>query len=82
MIRSGWLERLAEGHDRRPRRHIAQHDGAEAVIACPPATARLLDGIGGTVFTLGDHAYFQGTAQEFRDCYDPTWGPSGSGWHR
>jgi hypothetical protein len=38
------------------------------------ATARLLDGIGGTVFTLGDHAYFQGTAQEFRDCYDPTWG--------
>jgi hypothetical protein len=38
------------------------------------ATARLLDGIDGTVFTLGDNAYQSGTAQEFRDCYDPTWG--------
>jgi hypothetical protein len=38
------------------------------------ATARLLDVIGGTVFTAGDNAYLQGTAQEFRDCYDPTWG--------
>lgn len=51
--------------------------GAGDISMCDPnaeATARLLDGIGGTVFTLGDHAYFQGTAQEFRDCYDPTWG--------
>jgi acid phosphatase type 7 len=38
------------------------------------ATARLLDGIGGTVFTLGDHAYPKGAEQEFRDCYEPTWG--------
>lgn len=38
------------------------------------STARLLDGIGGTVFTLGDHAYFHGTREEFRTCYDPTWG--------
>jgi hypothetical protein len=38
------------------------------------ATARLLDSIGGTVFTLGDNAYFHGTREEFRDCYDPTWG--------
>jgi hypothetical protein len=38
------------------------------------ATARLLDNIGGTVFTLGDNAYFSGTAAEFRDCYQPTWG--------
>jgi hypothetical protein len=37
-------------------------------------TARLLDGIGGTVFSLGDSAYFQGNAQNFRDCYEPTWG--------
>lgn len=37
-------------------------------------TSRLLDQIGGTVFTLGDHAYFQGSAQQFRDCYDPAWG--------
>jgi hypothetical protein len=38
------------------------------------ATARLLDAIGGTVFTLGDNAYPRGTEQEFRQCYEPTWG--------
>ena len=37
-------------------------------------TARLLGKIGGTVFTLGDHAYPDGTRAQFRDCYDPTWG--------
>lgn len=37
-------------------------------------TAALLDGIAGTVFTVGDNAYERGTAEEFRDCYDPTWG--------
>jgi hypothetical protein len=38
------------------------------------ATGRLLDSIGGTVFAAGDIAYMNGTAQEFRDCYDPFWG--------
>ena len=38
------------------------------------ATARLLDGIGGTVFTTGDNAYPDGTPQQFSRCYDPTWG--------
>jgi hypothetical protein len=37
-------------------------------------TARLLDGIAGTVFALGDNAYMSGTAEEYRDCYDRTWG--------
>jgi hypothetical protein len=37
-------------------------------------TAELLTGIGGTVFTLGDNAYPDGTPQEFADCYAPTWG--------
>ena len=37
-------------------------------------TARLLDGIPGTVFTTGDNAYDSGTAAQFRDCYGPTWG--------
>lgn len=27
------------------------------------------------VLTLGDHAYVDGTAAEFRDCFDPSWGP-------
>ena len=51
--------------------------GAGDIAACDSnsqATARLLDGIGGTVFTLGDNAYFSGSARDFRDCYDPTWG--------
>ena len=38
------------------------------------ATAALLDHIEGTVFTTGDHAYRKGTAKEFRNCYEPTWG--------
>src|SRR5512147_2031658 len=40
----------------------------------PEATARLLDDIAGTVFTAGDNPYTQGTTQQFRDCYDPSWG--------
>jgi hypothetical protein len=38
------------------------------------ATARLLDSISGTVFTAGDNAYSNGSAGEFADCYDPSWG--------
>jgi 3',5'-cyclic AMP phosphodiesterase CpdA len=43
-------------------------------LANAEATSRLLDGIGGTVFTAGDNTQTAGTAQEFRDCYEPTWG--------
>ena len=38
------------------------------------ATAALLDDIPGTVFTLGDNAYPDGSADAYKDCYDPTWG--------
>jgi len=38
------------------------------------ATAKLLDNIAGTVFTVGDNVYQDGTASEFTNCYDPTWG--------
>ena len=38
------------------------------------ATAHLLARIGGTVLTLGDNAYEDGTAADFRECYDPSWG--------
>ena len=38
------------------------------------ATAALVEDIEGTVFTAGDNAYPDGAAQDFRDCYDPTWG--------
>ncbi|GAA2699447.1 metallophosphoesterase family protein [Actinoplanes palleronii] len=38
------------------------------------ATAALLDGIAGTVYTLGDNVYNSGTAAEFSSYYAPTWG--------
>ena len=38
------------------------------------ATAALLDRIPGTVFTLGDTVYVDGTPKEFDNCYDPDWG--------
>src|SRR5947208_16879644 len=38
------------------------------------ATAAVLDGIPGTVFTTGDHAYQTGSENDFKKCYDPTWG--------
>jgi hypothetical protein len=38
------------------------------------ATARILDRTPGSVFTLGDYAYPASTADNFLNCYDPTWG--------
>jgi len=38
------------------------------------ATANQLDNIPGTVIALGDLAYYNGSRDEFRNCYDPTWG--------
>jgi len=52
--------------------------GAGDITACnraqDEATAQLLDGIAGTVFTLGDNAYPDGTLTQFNNCYGPTWG--------
>ena len=52
--------------------------GAGDIASCPStgdeATATLLDGIAGTVFTLGDNVYDNGTATEFTNCYGPSWG--------
>jgi hypothetical protein len=53
--------------------------GAGDIVDCldlsgAEATAKLLDKIPGTVFTVGDNVYPDGTAQQFRDCYGPTWG--------
>lgn len=36
-------------------------------------TAALL-ALGGTVFTVGDNAYPRGSADDFRRCYEPSWG--------
>jgi hypothetical protein len=38
------------------------------------ATAKLLNGISGTVFTTGDNVYGEGTASQFKNCYGSSWG--------
>src|ERR1700730_19470156 len=38
------------------------------------ATAKLIDQIPGTVFAAGDLAYEKGSAEDFKNCYDPAWG--------
>jgi hypothetical protein len=57
--------------------------GAGDIASCrsngDEATAKLLADIltvnpNGTVATLGDNAYDDGTLVEYQDCYDPTWG--------
>ena len=52
--------------------------GAGDISDCGSAkdeeTATLLDAVPGTVVTLGDNAYSSGSAAQYRDCYDPTWG--------
>jgi len=52
--------------------------GAGDIASCSSngdeATASLLDGISGTVFTAGDNAYENGTADEYANCYNPSWG--------
>ncbi len=37
-------------------------------------TARILEGIGGRIFTLGDNAYPRGQREDFQNCYDASWG--------
>ena len=38
------------------------------------ATAKLIEGIDGTVFAAGDNAYPNGSSKNYEECYDPTWG--------
>jgi 3',5'-cyclic AMP phosphodiesterase CpdA len=52
--------------------------GAGDIASCKNGgyeqTAALLDTIDGTVFTLGDHVYPNGTPEQFLKCYEPAWG--------
>ncbi len=52
--------------------------GAGDISSCSnnndEATAKLIDQIPGEVFTAGDNAYPSGSAANFADCYNPTWG--------
>jgi len=52
--------------------------GAGDIASCShdrdQATADVLAKVSGTVFTLGDNVYPDGTAAQFQNCYHPTWG--------
>jgi acid phosphatase type 7 len=52
--------------------------GAGDIAGCDwdedDATASLLDGIEGTIFTAGDNVYPAGTSETFAECFDPAWG--------
>jgi hypothetical protein len=53
---------------------VGAGDIAKCSSSADEATARLLDDIPGTVFTVGDNVYDSGTPTEFRNCYGPSWG--------
>ena len=52
--------------------------GAGDIAVCgstgDDATSDLLLGISGTVFTLGDNAYPNGSTSDYANCYDGSWG--------
>ena len=53
---------------------IAAGDIASCVSSGDEATALLVEGLPGTVATLGDNVYETGSAEQFAACYTPTWG--------
>jgi PKD repeat protein len=53
---------------------VGAGDIADCSLPNDEATAALVASIPGTVFTAGDNVYDNGTASEFSDCYDPSWG--------
>ncbi len=53
---------------------VGAGDIADCSRTSDEATAQLLDTIPGTVFTVGDNVYPNGSANVFNDCYEPTWG--------
>ena len=66
-------------HASKKPRNIFTLVGAGDIAGCADlsgaeATAKLIEGIPGTVFAAGDLAYQRGTYEEFQKCYDPTWG--------
>ena len=77
-VRSDAGRQLAEALGVSPPEAYAQLVGAGDIASCQSQgdeqTAALLDRLGGTVATFGDNVYDSGTAQQFADCYDPTWG--------
>jgi hypothetical protein len=53
---------------------VGAGDIADCTRTQDDATANLLDGIPGLVFSAGDSVDPAGSAAAYADCYDPTWG--------
>ncbi|CAN5302131.1 hypothetical protein BH24ACT17_BH24ACT17_00630 [soil metagenome] len=53
---------------------VAAGDIASCGTESDDATAELVGGLEGTVLTLGDNTYPDGSAENYDECYEPTWG--------
>lgn len=53
---------------------VAVGDIADCASQGDEMTAALVQGLDGTVLALGDNVYESGTAKEFEECYDLSWG--------
>jgi Calcineurin-like phosphoesterase len=53
---------------------VAAGDIASCLSTGDEATAQLVSAITGTVATLGDNVYERGSGEEFKTCFDPSWG--------
>lgn len=53
---------------------VGAGDMADCATQEDALTAQLIEQIPGTVFTMGDNVYVIGSAEEFQNCYAPTWG--------
>jgi uncharacterized protein YjiK len=53
---------------------VGAGDISECTSDFDEATAQLLDNIPGTVITMGDNVYPDGSDEDFANCYEPTWG--------
>src|SRR5688572_12018274 len=84
LILQGDVARLLEREEPRPADEqpprlpsgeviVAAGDIADCASEGDEATATLVGGIEGTVLTMGDNAYPDGTAQDFEECYEPSW---------
>jgi Calcineurin-like phosphoesterase len=58
-----------------PRILLAAGDTASCDSPADDAVANLASRLPGTIALLGDTVYESGTAEEYRDCFDPVWGP-------
>lgn len=76
----GWDEVLVRVKS--PSAAAVQFIGAGDIAKCGSGTsstrdeetANLLDGLPGTVFTIGDNAYPDGSLADYTNCYEPSWG--------